>query len=145
MSPQNVEKARAFYPSRPINLAATFSEGDVASRLAEEFDEVFHRDFETVDPTGTVTARSLRGMSGYVEGFREWFSSWESWEVVAEDFIESGDKVLVVLEVTGRSRSDVEISQRAANVLTFRDGRVARVEIHLDLDAARRAAGVEPG
>jgi ketosteroid isomerase-like protein len=147
VSSENVEKAQEFYPSERIDLAPLLSQENAVELLEEQLGSNFHPDFETVDASGgTITGtRELRGMQGFVDGFREWFSSWDSWRVLADDFIESGDKVLVMLDVIGRSRSDVEIAQRAANVLTFRDGRIARVEIHLDAEAARRSVGIEPG
>ena len=144
MPSANVDSARAFYPSERIDLAEVLAGEDIAANLEEQFGSMFQADFETVDPTGTVTGSTeLRGMTGFIAGFREWLSSWESWRVKADDFLESGNNVLVMLDVVARSKSQIEIAQRAANVLTFEDGRVTRVEIHLDPEAARRAAGID--
>jgi hypothetical protein len=51
--------------------------------------------------------------------------------------------VLSLVRQTGTTRTgSVEIETAAAAVWFIRDGRVHRVEFHLDQDEARRAAGV---
>lgn len=143
MSGENVDKARRFYPDQRLDIAETLWREGAAELLESQFGDVFHADFETVEASGTVVV-SGRGMPGFVEGWREWLGSFESWAVVADAYEESGEKVLVTLDIVARSATDrVEVPFRAANVLTFRDGKVARLEVYTDLAAARRSAGLE--
>ncbi len=140
---RNLESARRFFPSERTDIVGLFRRDDAVEILRDRFGEVFHDDFETVDVSGSVTPAGT-GMAGYVAGWREWLNSFASWAVVVEDLAEVGDRVLVTLDILARSRTGgVEIPSRAANVLVFRDGRIATVELHTSVDEARRAAGLE--
>lgn len=146
MSGQNLEKARRFYPTdRRIDIAQRFQQEGAARDLESQFGDVFHRDFETVDPTGTMSLTS-RGMTGFIAAWREMFEAFGSWEVLADGFVESGDKVLVLLDIVARSLTDeVDLPMRAANVLTFSEEKIVRIELHTSTDMARRAAGLSGG
>jgi ketosteroid isomerase-like protein len=144
VSAENVEKARTFYPREPLDLAELFSRPEAAERLESQFGVIFHPDFETRDSSAAIDPG--KGFEGFVEGFRDWFAAFDSWRVSAEEILDAGDKVLVLLDIVARSRTDrVELPQRGANVLTFRDDRISRVELYLDQAEARRAAGLSDG
>lgn len=55
------------------------------------------------------------------------------------EFIESGDRLLVGIRSRARgSGSAIELEQPVFHVVTFRDGKVARLEVHFDrADAIR--------
>lgn len=144
MASEAVERARRFYPAgERVDIAELLRREDAVERLESRFGDIFHEDFETVDVSGTLVLDET-GMSGFVKGWREWLSSFESWAVAAEGFEQSGDRVLVLLDIVARTKTGlVEVPSHAANVLTFRDGKVAAVELHTDVAEARRAAGVE--
>lgn len=143
MSGERTQVARRFYPSERLDLAVVFQRDDAVELLESQFGDIFHKDFETVEASNTVTPAGL-GMTGFIGGWREWLGSFESWSVVADDFEEAGEKVLVTLDIVARSRTDrVDVPTRGANVLVFRDGKIARVELHTDVAQARRAAGLE--
>jgi hypothetical protein len=140
----NVEAARAFYPTEHTDLVPVMAREDAVERLEEQFGELFDPDFETVDAAGVVKPDE-RGLEGFVAGFREWLGSFQAWSVKADDFIENGDKVLVPLDGTARSKThQVEIPISGANLLTFAGGRITRIELHLDQSRAREAAGLAP-
>jgi ketosteroid isomerase-like protein len=141
VSAENVEKARLIYPTERTDISDVFAREDAVALLESQLGHIFDPEFETVDPTGFVSLEQ-RGMEGFVAGWREWLGSWESWAVVAEDFVAAGDKVLVLLDIVARARaSQVELPQRGANILTFSDGRIVRVELYVDGWAAREAFG----
>jgi uncharacterized protein len=59
-----------------------------------------------------------------------WLSGWEHWRAEADEYLEFGDHVVVLVTYHGRGRgSGVEISQEGAHVWELRDGKVVRLEI----------------
>ena len=77
---------------------------------------------------------------------REWLSPWEDWRCEAEEFIASGDFVVVLTRYTGRGKgSRVEVDTRGAHLWTLRDGRVIRLEVFSSRERALAAAGIERG
>ncbi len=78
---------------------------------------------------------------------RSWLSEWEQWRVEADEYIELGDQVVVLVTYHGRGRgSGVEVRQPGAHVFELRDGKVVRLEIFADRDRATmsvRAARAE--
>ena len=79
---------------------------------------------------------------------RAWLSEWEHWRAEAEEYLEFGDDVVVVLaRYSGRGRgSGAEIVQQGAHVFEFRDGQVIRLEIFASREKAIASArGTFPG
>ena len=86
-----------------------------------------------------------RGVYG-VEQMLEWLDdvaqAFESHRIDAEDFIATGDLVVVPTTVHARGRDGVEATARTANVYTLRDGLVTRICMYQDLPEALEAAGL---
>lgn len=80
---------------------------------------------------------------GFVEAMRKWLSAWERpITITAEEFIESGDRILVLVTWFGRGRgSGAQIESHGAHLWTFRDGRVVDYGVYRDRDEARAALG----
>jgi uncharacterized protein len=77
---------------------------------------------------------------------REWLSPWEDWRCEAEEFIASGEFVVVLTRYTGRGKgSGVAVDTRGAHVWKLRDGRVIRLEVFSSRERALAAAGIERG
>jgi uncharacterized protein len=73
-----------------------------------------------------------------------WLSSWQEWRVEPEDFIASGDHVVVLCRYTGRGRgSGVDVDTHGAHLWTFREGRAIRLKIFSSRERALEAAGLE--
>jgi ketosteroid isomerase-like protein len=85
-----------------------------------------------------------RGPDGFIDAWREWSEPFASYRVDLEEFIEGSEgRVLTVARQHATTRTGgVEVVEPAAAVWTLRDGKLARVEFHLDPEAARRAAGL---
>ena len=83
---------------------------------------------------------SIRGN----QAWREWLSAWESWLITPTEFeAVDEERVLVLMEVRARSKTHrVEMPLKGANLLTIRDGRLARLEMFLDQNEALEAAGL---
>lgn len=77
----------------------------------------------------------------FVAAMREWLSAWERpLTIEAEELIESGDRILVLIHWSGRGKgSGAEIEGRGAHLWTFRDGLAVRFDTYRDRDQARAA------
>jgi ketosteroid isomerase-like protein len=75
----------------------------------------------------------------FIGAMREWLSAWERpLTIEAEEFIQSGDRILVLVRWSGRGKgSGVEIEASGAHLWTFRDGLAVRLETYRDGDEAR--------
>ena len=150
MSEENIETAKRLYPGE-LDVAGLLADPDVARAALEPF---LHPEFEMVRTVreiltaGEVRDESLRpttrGVDGFIAAWTDWLSAWETWLAKPSEFIDvDGERVLVLLDVRARSKThQVEIPLDGANLLTFRDGKLARLEIYLTRDEALEAAGL---
>jgi ketosteroid isomerase-like protein len=146
-----VEIARRFYPGT-VDMVALLAGPAGYETTRAGFEPFVQPDFETVTVSGQVpltgigtrnTSRpTLYGLEGFFSGFREWLNAWETWEVTATEFIDvDADRVLVMIDVLARTKThQVEMPIEGANLLTFRDGRLARLELFFDRAEALEAA-----
>jgi hypothetical protein len=159
MSEENMEIARRLYPDQPIDLVSVFSDSALLGVMRSQVEPLVHPDVESVGDSSQVgmawesreaggKGRPSRPIAVGIEGFltvwRDWLTAWESWVVKPAEFIDvDEDRVLVLLDVQGRSKThQVDIPLPSANLLTLREGRVARLELFTTQAEAREAAGL---
>ena len=95
-------------------------------------------------------ARALRGGSASYRGLaeigaamQEWLSDWGWFRVSAEEFIDAGDRVVVMSEVHARLKDDRgEVHDHQADVITVRDGKIVRMETFDGRHEALEALGL---
>jgi hypothetical protein len=128
---------------------------DVITALNDDSDQTVPRlfmelaepEFEVVmvGPMYSSARLDYVGLDGFVAAWRDWTSAYESFRIEVDEMIDAGDKVVSLVRQTGIPKgAGAEIETRAAAVWIVSDGRVSRVEFHLDPDAALRAAGIDP-
>ena len=131
MSQENVELVRNAY------MAGNKGDRDAALRSA--------------DPEIVIDAtRRVLNPATYVgiDGARQWFAEmdevWERFGLEMDEFIDAGDRVVVLGRLTGKGKaSGVEVEQPIATVWTVRDGRIIRGEIgYTSRREALEAAGL---
>jgi ketosteroid isomerase-like protein len=153
MSQENVEIVRRLYPGT-VDLVAGLADPAGFEPWRVVFEPLVHPDFETVtvprqvplsgadamDPSRPIFV----GLDGFVSAFRDWLSAWESWVVTPTDFIDvDQNRVLVLLDIQARSKThQVDMPVEGANLLTLRDGRIARLELFFERAQALEAAGL---
>src|SRR4029450_3544466 len=72
-----------------------------------------------------------------------WKAEWEDYEVVPEEFVDSGDQVVVTVRLGGRGRgSGVQIDARFYDVYTLRDGKIVRMDQLTERSEALEAVGL---
>ena len=154
-SEQNVEIVRQIFPG-PLDLAALFGNADLLAATREAIEPYMEPEFETIgDPNAMPMGPSIgveggprglfaKGPDGFLDFWREWLSAWETWNLGPPEFIAVDEnRVLASYEVRARSKTDqVELTIDAANLITVREGKVARLELFFNRDNALRAAGL---
>jgi ketosteroid isomerase-like protein len=120
---------------------------DTDQRIPRLFTELAEPDFEVsmVGPGYSSARLDFTGLDGFQAAWRDWTSAFESYRIEVEEMIDAGEQVVSFVAMTGKVRGGGEIAAPGAAVWTVIDGRVRRVEFHLERDAALRAAGLKPG
>jgi ketosteroid isomerase-like protein len=128
MSEADIETLRAGYEA--------VSRGD----LERAFRDV-HPDFELTTPPGprAGTYRGREESQGYIQ---EWLTAFEAWAIEPEEFVESGDQVVVLVKTRARPKdSSAEIEVRNGHLWAFRDGKPVSMRIFPEPEKALEAAG----
>lgn len=99
-----------------------------------------HRDVEVVQDPSFPGATTATGSAALRQWLGSFFDIWDEFDLVPEEVLESGERVLVIARVHARGKgSGMDIEQTAAHLLTFDDGRVRRLETFADPETARAA------
>jgi ketosteroid isomerase-like protein len=93
---------------------------------------------------GLEEGRIAHGLSQIDETFeKEDLEAWDVRRLEAEEFIDAGDDVVVLLHEYRRGRgSGVELEAETAVVVGVSGGRVVRMQGYMDRDAALKAVGL---
>ena len=144
MSEENVELIRSLQPTG-IDLVEVFSERFEAQAANDADSDFFHRDLEVqfIARGETLEGTVYRGLEGFAQGWREWLEAWTSYRLDVEEFVDAGDKVVVLVRVAARTaRDDVLMHHKPGAVWMIRDGKVAAIHFYLDRSEALEAAGI---
>jgi uncharacterized protein len=133
MSLENVETARTAYEA--------WNRRDLQSVLDLLHPEIVWEENVQVFPG---LDRIYRGREGFLKWDRDAFSEvWESIAVEPVEFIDAGDHVVALVRLSGKGEgSGVNVEMATYNVLTFRDGMVARRRLYTDRAEALEAVGL---
>ena len=111
MSKENLELVKQILPPE-IDFVALVEDTPTAaapidlSRIAEDLEVSFIPSLESAEAT-------RRGLEGLLEGWREWLTPWESYDLTTEDYIDAGDDVVMLARIRGRTRRDHVLSSTA--------------------------------
>jgi ketosteroid isomerase-like protein len=84
-----------------------------------------------------------RGQAGVRRWLAELSELFDGLRIEPEEFVDGGDKVVVVSTMRGRGRgSGAETEQALVSLWTFRDGKVVRHDSFTERGEALRAAGL---
>jgi ketosteroid isomerase-like protein len=83
----------------------------------------------------------IKGREHVAAEMANWLAAWERPLVIeAEEFSQSGDRILVLVRWKGRGRgSGIEMEAEGAHLWTFRDGLAIRFDVYRDREEARAA------
>lgn len=128
-------------------LARVFSSPETAvdnaliTRMVEGLEPITDEQV-TVEMVGAEDfAASFQGISGLHEAWADWLEAFAEVRFRVEDMKAVGENVVTFGTQIGTTRhGGVEIEQPSAAVWKFHDGRIQRVEFHLDRETALRSA-----
>src|SRR5215217_981407 len=129
------------------DVVAALVDEEADRRVRQAFAELAEADFEVVmvGPAYLPATFEGSGVEGFRDAWIEWTSAFESYRIEIERLIDAGDQVVSLVAMTGKTRTGgVEIEAPGEAVWTVVDGRLRRVEFHLDRSEALRAAGIDP-
>jgi ketosteroid isomerase-like protein len=91
-----------------------------------------------------MDAGEYRGHEGFRRWLTDWASAWSSFSMDPEEFIDAGERVVVVLRMraTGRG-SGVDVERQDAIVFEVRDDMIVRVDYYNNRAQALKAVGLE--
>ena len=128
MSQENVERARQAF---------------------EHFLRTGEHLWETIDPKIEVydhdipDAGNYRGHEGYLRWLEDWGEAWDDFSMEPERWIDAGDKVVLILQMTAKGKgSGVEVKRRDAMVWTVGDGKTVRLDYYNNEAQALQAVGL---
>jgi ketosteroid isomerase-like protein len=104
---------------------------------------LIHEDALLEEPSDWLDRSVMRGR----EGVRDWFAAqyevWDRVEFEPLEYIDAGERVVVVVRLTARGReSGLELDALFMHVWTIRDGLAAELRAFTDKQAALEAAGL---
>ena len=83
------------------------------------------------------------GAEGGMQFNADWADAWDNWEVEVQEYIDAGQRVVVILTQRGRSKSTgIPVDMRFAQVWTLRDGQGVRMQMFASVEEALEAAGL---
>jgi ketosteroid isomerase-like protein len=130
MSRENVEFVRAVY--------AEWERGNFSAGV-----DRYDPDAVLVQGEGFPEAGSYQGLAGFANYMHIFLDAWEKVTIEAEELIDAGDSVVAAVLQTGIGKgSGASTELRFFQVWTFREGKVIRLEVIRDRDAAFEAAGI---
>ncbi len=146
MSEADVDLVKALHPPSGTDLKLWFADGEESRARFEAAERFFHDDFRSV--AGRPGQPGLNivsvGMTGLIEGWREWLGPWEAYTTQIDGFVDLGDgRVLTLVRDIGRMRgSEAEVESVNGAVWTVRDGKVAQIHFYTSRDDACAAVGI---
>ena len=125
------------------NLEAVRRQHEHFTRTGEVLAEIYDRDAEWMAAREDPDAAMHRGLEAIDRYFAHWAGMFESIDLRAEELIDAGDKVFAWIRFSGRgTTSGAPVEMEQAQIWTFREGRVVRVEEYFDRTEALEAAGL---
>jgi ketosteroid isomerase-like protein len=127
-------------------LAPIFGEGELEvdealiSRIGDSLDAISVEEITGCMNGDSTFSTEFQGRDGLLSTWSDWLETFTNVTLEMEAVEEIGDNVLTLVKQIGTTRHGVDVEQPSAAVWKFRDGRLARVEFHLDRDRARESA-----
>jgi ketosteroid isomerase-like protein len=104
--------------------------------------EWMHPDFEYREDPALPGAGTYKGIPAFREAVSAYYDALSEMRLEAEEYIDAGDSVLVVLRWWARGHTGLEWEMRQAGIFTVDAGRVASWQVFFDCDQAFRAVGL---
>ena len=141
MALSNVDLVRAFFVGAPDDLAAAIDDPEWIANTRAALTPLLTDDFEFVTVESVSRPATRPGIEGFFAAYREYMGMWESAALLADRFVEVGDKVVVEARLSGITRTGgVRLEQAVGAVYTVEGGKIRRIEEYSDVASAHAAA-----
>ena len=101
-------------------------------------------EIEFHEPPEQPGASVFKGLEATRDGvMRSWHENWIEQRSIVERLVDLGDRVLLLTVEHLRGRDGIEVTQPAANIVTFREGKIVRFEGYWNRQTALEAEGLE--
>jgi ketosteroid isomerase-like protein len=121
---------------------------EIVAQSFEHFERTGEPVLDGLDPEVEVhdhdipDAGTYRGHDGFLKWLADWSEAWGDFSMEAERWIDAGDRVVLVLQMTATGKgSGVEVKRRDAMVWTLRDGMTTRIDYYNNESQALEAVG----
>ena len=105
--------------------------------------DIYAPDAEWMAAREDPDAATHRGVEAIGAYFAQWFGAFEESKLQVVETIDAGDKVFAWVTFSGRGiRSGAPVELQQAQIFSFRDGKVVRVEEYFDRAEGLEAAGL---
>ena len=132
MSEQNLEIVRGLF--------AAWERGDYSATDWAHPDIEFVMEGDFFPDPGTYL-----GVDGMIRAWTRWLGAWDGFHAGKPELIGRGERVIALYTVRARGRSSgAAVESPVANVFSFRDGRVARLDL-MTREVGLREAGIADG
>jgi ketosteroid isomerase-like protein len=113
-------------------------------RMVASVGELADEDVVGVMSGGESFEATYEGLDGLRAAWTDWLGTFARIRFEFEDIQQVGENVVTLGRQIGTTRhGGVDIEQPSAAVWKFRDGRIVRIEFHLDREAAFRSAEIQ--
>ena len=100
-------------------------------------------DTTTLASAGGLNLGTWIGVDDANRWLAEWTEGFENWSIDIEEVVDAGDQVVTLARQHAKARhGGPEVEMRLAQVWTFRDGLIARMEMYSDRAEALEAVGL---
>ena len=104
--------------------------------------DFLHPEFELEFGSDFLDGGLFKGFEAVSAGWRVWLKEWSFWRSPAREYIELGDRILVLIDAEGVAKSSgIELAQPSANVWEFRDGKPFHLTLYTHEETALRELG----
>ena len=142
MSQENVEIVRSLLLPPGTDYVPLVRDDDAYARYAEAVRPLLTDDFESVMVWPAVT-RTYAGLEGLRKNWLDWLEPWATYRSTHEKLIDVGNHVVVLFRDHGRREDmETEVELIGATILTFREGKLARLASYAERAAAFETLGL---
>ena len=113
-------------------------------KTREMLGDIVQPDFvwDTTTFAGGLNLKKCVGVDETNAWLAEWADAFEAWSLDVEELLDAGDQVVACVRQQGTVRHGLEVDMRFAQVWTFRDGLLARMNMYADRADALDAVGL---
>ena len=118
---------------------------EYVERTGEIRPEAVHPDivWDTMTFRGAIIPGTFVGVEEVNKWLAEWLGGFEDWSLDIEEVFDGRDLVVIIVHQRGRvGHGGPEVEMRLAQVWTFRDGLITRIEMYADRNEALEAVGL---